>query len=77
MAKDKTVTFTLKFTVEILPNGTPEKTLRENLAGIIEYALNRGLITGETPAEVVGLTAHCGAAAAGRYGHIEITRKGT
>jgi len=64
MSKEKTVLFTLKFTVEIKPDGTPEETLRENLAGIIEYAMNRGLITGETPAEVVS-------------SHIEITRKGT
>jgi len=58
----KTVTFALKFTVQIQPNGTPERTLRENLAGIATYAMNRGLITGETPAEIVS-------------SHVEITRK--
>jgi len=63
MAKEKTVVLTLKFTVEISPNGTPEETLREHLADIVTYATNRGLITGDTPAEVVS-------------SHIEITRKG-
>jgi hypothetical protein len=53
MSKPKTITLVLKFSVEYQPNGTSEAQLRDLLAGIINHAMDRGLVTGETSATVI------------------------
>ena len=47
------MTLTLKFTVEYKPNGVSEGELRTLLSDVAQHSLDRGLVTGETPAEVV------------------------
>lgn len=45
---------TLRLVLEVtyLPHGVPTTELREMLEGIVSYAMNRGLVTGDTEAEV-------------------------
>jgi hypothetical protein len=49
----KNITLVLSFTVEYKPNGTSEDELRTLLSDVAQHAMDRGLVTGETPAEVV------------------------
>lgn len=45
---------TLRLVLEVtyIPHGVPTAELREMLEGVVSYAMNRGLITGDTEAEV-------------------------
>ncbi len=46
------ITLILLVSVTYLPEGVPTADLKHYMTGVVDYALNHGLFTGESPAEV-------------------------